>query len=78
MKSQPQMNNDIPVNHYASIEQLRQQQNAAPQIPFPRIASPPVNMFHQEQLEEHAFPVLYPRGRFGLEYTHDRSEVQLL
>jgi hypothetical protein len=43
----------------------------APQIPFPRIASPPVNMFHQEQLEEHAFPVLYRRGRFGLGY--DRS-----
>jgi hypothetical protein len=44
---------------------------AAAQIPFPQIASPPVNMFHQEQLEEHAFPVLYPRGRFGLGY--DRS-----
>ena len=57
---------DIPV------EQLLQQQNTAPQIPFPHIASPPVNKFQQEQLEEHAFLVLYPKGRFGL--GHDRSK----
>lgn len=54
------------------IEQLLQQQNTAPQIPFPHIASSPVNMFQQQQLEEHAFPVLYPKGRFGLGY--DRSQ----
>ena len=54
------------------VEQLLQQQNTAPQIPFPHITSPPVNMFQQEQLEEHAFPVLYPKGRFGL--GHDRSK----
>ena len=56
---------DIPV------EQLLQQQNTAPQIPFPHIASPPVNKFQQEQLEEHAFLVLYPKGRFGL--GHDKQ-----
>ena len=54
------------------IKQLLQQQNTAPQIPFPHIASSPVNMFQQEQLEEHAFPVLYPKGRFGL--GHERTK----
>lgn len=54
------------------IEQLLQQQNTAPQIPFPHIASSPVNMFQQQQLEEHAFPILYPKERFGLGY--DRSQ----
>ena len=57
---------DIPVG------QLLQQQNTAPQIPFPHIASPPVDMFQQEQLEEHDFRVLYPKGRFGL--GHDKSK----
>ena len=37
-------------------------------IPFPRIASSPINMFQQELLKEHAFPVLYPKGRDGLGY----------
>ena len=53
-------------------EQLLQQQNTAPQIPFPHIASSPVNTFQQEQLKEHAFPVLYPKGRFGLGIQEQR------
>ena len=59
------------------IEQLLQQQNTAPQIPFPRIAASPVNMFQQEQLEEHAFPILYPKGRFGLGYHRDQHITDL-
>lgn len=59
------------------IEQLLQQQNTAPLMPFPRIASSPVNMFQQEQLEEHAFPVLYPKGRFGLGYNREKHLTDL-
>ena len=65
------VNPDIP------IEELLQQQNTAPQIPFTHIAASPVNMFQQEQLEEHAFPVLYPKGRFGLGYARSKSITDL-
>jgi hypothetical protein len=59
------------------IEQLLQQQNTAPQLPFPRIVASPVNMFQQEQLEEHAFPVLYPKGRFGMGYERSKPITDL-
>jgi hypothetical protein len=81
MKSQPQMNNLTSMTFLwmHPLNNCYGNKNAAP---FPRIASPPVNTFHQEQLEEHVFPVLYPRGRFGLGYDLSapiyQSEVQLL
>ena len=59
------------------IEQLLQRQNTTPRIPFPRIVAPPINMFQHDQLEEHAFPVLYPKGRFGLGYTRDKPITDL-
>ncbi len=34
-------------------------------------------MFQQEQLEEHAFPVLYPKGRFGLGSTRSKQITDL-
>ena len=57
------------------IEQLLQQQNTAHQMLFPHLAAPPVNMFQQEQLEEHAFPVLHPKGRFGLGYINRSQRI---
>ena len=41
------------------------------------IAASPINMFHHEQLEEHAFPVLYPKGRFGLGYSREKAITDL-
>ena len=41
-----------------SIEQLLQEQNVTPNIPFPKIALSPVNTFQQDQLEELAFFIL--------------------
>jgi len=29
-------------------------------------------MFQQQQLEEHAFPVLYPKGKFGIGYDRNK------
>ena len=34
-------------------------------------------MFQQEQLEEHAFPVLYPKGKFGLTYSRSKPITDL-
>jgi len=59
------------------IEQLLHQQNCAPQMPFPRIISSPINTFQEESLEEQAFPVLYPLGRFGLGYQRDKKITDL-
>jgi len=60
------------INPDVSIEQLLQQQNVALQITFPRIAAPPINMFQPLQLEEHAFPVLYSKGKIGMGYDRNK------
>ena len=59
-----------------SIDQLLQEQNTAPHIPFPTIPSAPVNTF--QPLEEQAFPTLYPNGRYGLGYdrTHTITDLK--
>ena len=50
--------------------------STADSIPNEIVASP-VNTFQQQQLEEHAFPVLYPKGRFGLGYLRTKHITDL-
>ena len=71
MVNQNYVEPDIP------IEQLLAQQNSAPQLRFPHMAAQPVNMFQEENLEEKAFPTLFPRGRYGLDYPRTKPLTDL-
>jgi len=71
MVSQNYVEPDVP------IEQLLTKQNSAPQLHFPHLSSRPINMFQQGSLEEQAFPVLFPKGRYGLDYPRTKPITDL-